>query len=58
MERALKSCGGLTRSSSFTESVQILWIYSMHATASDHNVLSYLTQTQHRTSYQHKELES
>ena len=54
--KALKSSGGLTRGSGFTESVWILWIYSMHTTASYHNVLSYLTQTQHRTSDQHEEL--
>ena len=52
--RALKSRGGLTRGSGFTESVRILWICSMHATAS-YNALSCLTQTQHRTSDQHEE---
>ena len=56
MMRALKSRGGLTRGSGFTESVRILWIYSTHGTASCHNALSYLTQTQDMTSDQHKEL--
>ena len=43
MMRALKSRGGLTRGSGFTESVCTLWIYSMHATASYHDALSSLT---------------
>ena len=53
MMRVLKSRGGLTRGSGFRESVRILWIYSMHATASYHNAFSYLTQTQHKTSCQY-----
>ena len=39
MMRALKSRGGLTSGSGFTKSVRTLWIYSMHATASYHDVL-------------------
>ena len=46
----------LTRGCGFTESLHILWIYSMRVTASCHNTLSYLTQTQHGTSDQYKEL--
>ena len=56
MMRALKGRGGLTHGSSFTESVQMLWIYSMHLTASYHNALSHSTQTQHKTSDQHEKL--
>ena len=43
MVRALKSRGGLTHGSGFTESVRMLWIYSVHTTASYHNALNYLT---------------
>ena len=50
--RTLKSRGRRTRGSGFTENVRILWIFNMHATASYHNALSYLTQTQHRASDQ------
>ena len=56
MMRAIKSRGGLTRGSGFTESVRTLWIYSMHATASYHDALSSLTQNQHKTSDQHEDL--
>ena len=56
MMRALEGRGGLTHGSSFTESVQMLWIYSMHLTASYHNALSHSTQTQHKTSDQYEKL--
>ena len=56
MIRSLKSRGGLTRGSGFTESVRTLWIYSMHATAGYHDALSTLTKNQNKTSDQHQDL--
>ena len=41
---AIKSTGDLTRESGFTESVQILWIHIMHASAIYHTEVSSLTQ--------------
>ena len=35
--RVIKCRGGLTRGSGFSESVRVLWVYSMHAVASYHN---------------------
>ena len=58
MMRALKSRGGLTWGSRFTESVRILWIYSMHASATYHIALSTLTRNVHKTSNQDEELSS
>ena len=43
MMKPLKSRAGPTRGSGFTESVRILWIYSMHASASYQDALSSLT---------------
>ena len=37
MMRVIKCRGGLTRGSGFSESVRVLWVYSMHAVASYHN---------------------
>ena len=42
MMKTLTSRAGPTRGSGFTESVRTLWIYSVHASASYHNVLSSL----------------
>lgn len=56
MMRAIKSRGGLTRGSGFTESARILWIYSMHATSSYHTALSTLTNNTRDSSLQHEEL--
>ena len=39
MMRAIKNRGRLTRGSSFSESVRVLWVYSMHAGASYYNAL-------------------
>ena len=37
MMRAIKNRGRLTRGSGFSESVRVLWVYSMHAAASYYN---------------------
>ena len=42
--QAIKSRGGLTRGSGFSESVHVLWVYSMHAAASYHNALINLSE--------------
>ena len=42
--QAIKSRGGLTRGSGFSESVRVLWVYSMHAAASYHNALINLSE--------------
>ena len=39
MMRAIKSREGLTRGSGLSESVRVLWVYSMHAAAAYHNAL-------------------
>ena len=54
--RAIKSKGGLTRGSGFTESARILWIYSMHAGGSYHTALSSLTNNTRDSSLQHEDL--
>ena len=56
MMRVLKSRGGLTRGRGMTESVISTWIHSMHACASIHNVMTELTQNQHKTCEQHVDL--
>ena len=56
MMRSLKSTGGLTRGSGFSESVRIMWIYSMHASGSYHEALCSLTKNVRNTSFQHEEL--
>ena len=58
MMRASKIRGGLTRGSGFTESVRILWIYSMLASATYNNARSTLTRTVSKTSSQYEELGS
>ena len=54
--RTLKSRGGLTRGRGFTESVRILWIYSMHRCAGIHQSMSDFTELQLATSEQHVEM--
>ena len=39
MMRAIKGRGGLIKGSGFSESVRVLWVYSMYAAASYHNAL-------------------
>ena len=56
MMRALKSRGGLTRGRGMTDSVISVWIHNMHACVSIYNVMTELTQNQHKTSEQHVEL--
>ena len=47
--------GGLTRGRGMTESVHILWFYSMHKCAGIHEAMSQLTQLYSSTSEQHVE---
>ena len=54
--RTLKSRSGLTRGRGFTESVRILWIYSMHRCAGIHQFMSDFTELQLATSEQHVEM--
>ena len=54
--RTFKSRGGLTRGRGFTESVRILWIYSMHRCAGIHQSMSDFTELQLATSEQHVEM--
>ena len=54
--RTLKSRGGLTRGRGFTESVRILWIYSMHRCAGIHQSMSDFTELQLAFSEQHVEM--
>ena len=53
MMRSLKSTGGLTRGSGFTESVRTMWIYSLHASGGYHEALCSLTKNVRNTSFQH-----
>ena len=55
MMRTIKSHSGLTRSRGMTESVCILWVYSMHKCAGIHEAMSQLTQLYSSTSEQHVE---
>ena len=56
MMRTIKSRGGLTRGRGFTESVRILWVYSMHKCASMHQSRSELTGLKQTTSEQHVDM--
>ena len=56
MLRTIKSRGGLTRDRGFTESVRILWVYSMHKCASMHQSMSELTGLKQTTSEQHVDM--
>ena len=56
MMLVLKSWGGLTRGHGMTDLVITIWIHSMHACASIHNVMTELTHNQHKTSEQHVDL--
>jgi len=51
--KALKSRGGLTHGRGMTESVRLLWVYSMHKCASVHSALAYITGSEHCTSEVH-----
>ena len=55
MMHTIKSSGGLTRGRGMTESVRILWFYSMHKCAGIHETMSQLTQLYSSTSEQHVE---
>ena len=50
MMRTIKYRGGPTRGPGFTESVRILWVYSMHKCASMHRAMSSLTGLKQTTS--------
>ena len=54
--RTLKSRGGLSRGRGMSDSVIVMWIYSMHRLAGIHNAMSNLTGQIHQTSEQHVEL--
>ena len=51
--RTIKSRGGLTRGRGMSESVRMLWIYSMHKCSQVHESMTML---QHTTSDQHVEM--
>ena len=54
--RSVKSRGGLTRGRGFSESVRILWVYSMHKCANNQNAMSDLTNLKQIRSEQHVDL--
>ena len=56
MMRSIKSRSGLIRSPGFTETVRLMWLYSMHSCAQVHDAMTSLTDLAHRTSEQHVEL--
>ena len=56
MMRSIKSRSGLIRSPGFTETVRLMWLYSMYSCAQVHDAMTSLTDLAHRTSEQHVEL--
>ena len=58
MMRSIKSRAGLTRGRGITETVRLLWVYSMHTCAEVHEAMTDVTGLIHRTSDQHVELGS
>ena len=56
MMRSIKSRGGLTRGQGFTETVQLMWILSMHKCGEVFDSISSFTGLAHITSEQHVEM--
>ena len=56
MMRSIKSRGGLTQGSGFTDTVRLLWVHSAHIWGEVHNAIARLTGHQHQPSEQHIEL--
>ena len=56
MMHSIKSRGGLTRGRGITETVRLLWVYSMHKCAEVQKAMTDITGLVHRTSDQHVEL--
>ena len=54
--RSLKTTGGLTRSSGFSETQRHLWVLSMPAYAEINRSMQQLTNVKYSTSAQHKEV--
>ena len=53
--KLINGSGGLTRGHGICESVQLLWIYSIHKYAETHDAITSLTDLAHITSEQHIE---
>ena len=54
--RSIKIRDGLTRGRGITDTVRLTWIHSMHECADVYNSMTEVTNLQHKTSEQHREL--
>ena len=56
MMRSIKIRDGLARGRGITDTVRLTWIHSMHECADVYNSMTEVTNLQHKTSEQHREL--